>query len=103
MALRKLSTGIGFTIVNAATCASAWTPESVRPDASNLNRRTFDLRQHAFENTLDRRQPRLHLPAVILRPVVADGHADAAHYAALRDPGFSTGVPSWHMGQKSGG
>ena len=36
MALRRLSTGIGFTSVNAATCASACTPASVRPDPATL-------------------------------------------------------------------
>ncbi len=49
------------------------------------NGRALDLLQHGLDRALNGREAGLHLPAVILRAVVADGDANAAHEGRFSD------------------
>src|SRR5207244_7315487 len=66
-----------------------------------MHRLLLDLRHYGFERALNRRESRLYLPAVKVRAVVGQRHADAAHYVG-RDPGFTTGTPCAHSGHAAG-
>ena len=91
--------GIGFSMLNAATCSSACTPASVRPGPGHLHRAAFDPAENLFQRALDGRQPGLDLPAVKPAAVVGEREFDAAHrISAGAEPGFTTGMPSAHMG-----
>ena len=60
--------------------------------------------QHFLKFRLNRRQPRLHLPATIAAAVVGDGDANSPHcaHAVEREPGLTTGNPCWHIGHATG-
>ena len=86
IAFRRFATGMGLSRSNAATCASAWTPASVLPEA--VTRTGFpSISETTSSNALlDSGQARLHLPSVEVRPVVGESNADPAH---LRLGGWS--------------
>ncbi len=86
IAFRRFATGIGLRRSNAATCASAWTPASVLPEARHTNGFPLYLGDYLLDALLDRGQARLHLPSVEVRPVVGESNADPAH---LRLGGWS--------------
>ena len=67
-----------------------------------MYRFAFHIADNLFQNALDGRQPRLHLPAVKGSAVVGQVNADAAHQAG-REPGLTTGSPCRQSGQSSGG
>ena len=101
MAWRRFVTGMGFSRVNAATCASAWTPASVRPEPATCTGLPFDSGDDLFQRALNRGQSGLHLPAVEIGAVVSQRDPDAAHQAG-REPGFTTGIPCSHSGHSAG-
>ncbi len=84
MARRRLSTGIGFSIENAATCASGMHARVGAAGSGHLHRPALDLRNHLFQRALDGRQSRLHLPAVIFGSVVGNQDLDSPHAGALK-------------------
>ncbi len=57
-----------------------------------------------IETVRSGRSYKLRVHAAVLLASTGDPRAVATlAYAAGRDPGFTTGIPCWHKGQKSGG
>src|ERR1035438_529693 len=71
------------------------------PAAGHVHRVALHGGEDFLQQTLYGGQTGLHLPAVKRAAVVGELDANAAHYAG-REPGLTTGTPSWHRGQSSG-
>ena len=71
------------------------------PRPRYLNRFPFDFPDDTFERALNRRKPRLNLPAVKIRAVVGHGDPDAAHEIE-RPFTESLATPAWRSAHRSG-
>ena len=78
--MRRISAsgGIGVVRSRCATCASACTPASVRPEPYSSNSRApVAARDRALDLSLDRSRVLLHLPAAVARAGVLDRQLEA--------------------------
>ena len=71
------------------------------PRPGHMHWLPLHVRNNLFEDALNGRQSGLYLPSMERATIVSQVDANAAHYAG-REPGFSTGIPSWHRGHCSG-
>ncbi len=79
MARRRLSTGIGFCDRKRRHLRDGVHARVGAARSGHLHRPALDLRNHFFERALNGRQPRLHLPAVIIGAVVGNQNLDSPH------------------------
>ena len=68
MARRRLASGMGFSMLNAATCPRACTPASVRPLPATCTGLPSMPETISSSSALDGGQAGLHLPAVKRAP-----------------------------------